>query len=166
IRRAKEEFGEDAIRNYLISMTQGTSDLLEVILLAKEVGLYQRKDGEHKSQLHVVPLLETIDDLHRAEEIMEKYFQHPAFVPDKRGKFPYQEVMLGYSDSNKDGGVISANWELYRAQYNLTKLAKKYNLTVKFFHGGGGALGRGGGPLHRNIMASPYEAVLGGLKIT
>lgn len=166
IKRAKEEFGEEAIRNYLISMTNGTSDLLEVVLLSKEVGLYKRQEGKQIMELHVVPLLETIDDLHRAEEIMENYFQHPAFVPNKRGKFPSQEVMLGYSDSNKDGGVISANWELYRAQCNLTKLAEKFGLTVKFFHGRGGALGRGGGPLHRNIMASPYEAVLGGVKIT
>lgn len=166
IKQAKEEFGEDAIRNYLISMTNGTSDLLEVVLLAKEVGLYQQQDGKRTMQLHVVPLLETIDDLHRAEEIMENYFRHPAFAPNHQGKFPSQEVMLGYSDSNKDGGVMSANWELYRAQWNLTKLAEKFGLTIKFFHGRGGALGRGGGPLHRNIMASPYEAVLGGVKIT
>ena len=97
-------------------MTQGTSDLLEVVLLAKEVGLYQHRNGKKTMRLHPVPLLETIDDLHRAEEIMEKYFQHPAFVPNHRGNTPYQEVMLGYSDSNKDGGVITANWELYRAQ--------------------------------------------------
>ena len=166
IKQAKEEFGEDSIRNYLISMTQGTSDLLEVVLLAKEVGLYRQRNGKQTMQLHVVPLLETIDDLHRAEEIMEKYFQHPAFVPNQDGLLPSQEVMLGYSDSNKDGGVITANWELYRAQRRLTKLAQKHGITMKFFHGRGGALGRGGGPLHRNIMASPYEAVLGGVKIT
>lgn len=166
IKKAKEEFGEDSIHNYLISMTQGTSDLLEVVLLAKEVGLYQHRNGKKTMRLHPVPLLETIDDLHRAEEIMEKYFQHPAFVPNHRGNTPYQEVMLGYSDSNKDGGVITANWELYRAQCRLTKLAQKYGISMRFFHGRGGALGRGGGPLHRNIMASPYEAVLGGVKIT
>lgn len=166
IKQAKEEFGEDAIRNYLISMTQGTSDLLEVVLLAKEVGLYRQRNGEKTMRLHVVPLLETIDDLHRAEEIMERYFQHPAFVPNTNGNSPSQEVMLGYSDSNKDGGVITANWELYQAQLKLTKLAQKYGMTMKFFHGRGGALGRGGGPLHRNIMASPEEAVLGGIKIT
>lgn len=166
IKQAKDEFGEDAIRNYLISMTQGTSDLLEVVLLAKEVGLFQRRQDEKISRLHVVPLLETIDDLHRAEEIMERYFQHPAFVPNQQCEVPSQEVMLGYSDSNKDGGVISANWELYRAQLNLSKLAKKYGLATKFFHGRGGALGRGGGPLHKSIMASPYEAVIGGVKIT
>lgn len=166
IKQAKEEFGEDAIRNYLISMTQGTSDLLEVVLLAKEVGLFRLKAGQKISRLHVVPLLETIDDLHHAEEIMETYFEHPAFVPCKKGKVLSQEVMLGYSDSNKDGGVISANWELYQAQLNLSNLAQKYGLVAKFFHGRGGALGRGGGPLHKSIMASPYEVVIGGVKIT
>lgn len=166
IKRIKEEFGEDAIHNYLISMTQGTSDLLEVVLLAKEVGLYQQQSGKKITRLHVVPLLETIDDLHRAEEIMRAYFRHPAFVPSTRGKVPTQEVMLGYSDSNKDGGVISANWELYQAQLNLRNLAQEHGIVVKFFHGRGGALGRGGGPLHQNIMASPFEAVIGGVKIT
>lgn len=166
IARAKAEFGEEAIVNYLISMTQGTSDLLEVVLLAKEVGLYRKLGQEKISRLHVVPLLETIDDLHRAEEIMKAYFEHPAFVPLKRGEKKIQEIMLGYSDSNKDGGVLSANWELYRAQLLLTQLAEKYGLMVKFFHGRGGALGRGGGPLHRSIMASPISAMRGGVKIT
>ncbi|MXQ54155.1 phosphoenolpyruvate carboxylase [Shimazuella alba] len=161
--QAKEEFGENCIANYLISMTQGTSDLLEVVLFAKEVGLYRH---HHASRLHVVPLLETIDDLHHAEEIMEKYFQNPVFKPGIVHGRAYQEITLGYSDSNKDGGMISANWELYRAQLRLWKLAQKYQLEVKFFHGRGGALGRGGGPLHRNIMANPPHTVLGGVKIT
>ncbi|MCH5584320.1 phosphoenolpyruvate carboxylase [Shimazuella sp. AN120528] len=161
--KAKEEFGENCISNYLISMTQGTSDLLEVVLLAKEVGLYRH---QYDSRLHVVPLLETIDDLHRAEEIMERYFQNPMFKPGIANGRAYQEITLGYSDSNKDGGMISANWELYRAQQRLWRLAKKYNLDVKFFHGRGGALGRGGGPLHQSIMANPPHTVLGGVKIT
>lgn len=166
IAKAKEEFGDEAIVNYLISMTQGTSDLLEVLLLAKEVGLYRKKGQKKISRLHVVPLLETIDDLHRAEDIMRSYFEHPAFVPDVRKGKKIQEIMLGYSDSNKDGGVLSANWELYRAQLVLTQLARKAGLMVKFFHGRGGALGRGGGPLHRSIMANPITAMLGGIKIT
>lgn len=161
--KAKEEFGENCISNYLISMTQGTSDLLEVVLLAKEVGLYRH---QHDTRLHVVPLLETIDDLHRAEEIMEHYFQNPMFKPGMINGRAYQEITLGYSDSNKDGGMISANWELYHAQLRLWKLAQKYKLDVKFFHGRGGALGRGGGPLHQSIMANPPHTVLGGVKIT
>ncbi|MFS8515115.1 MAG: phosphoenolpyruvate carboxylase, partial [Planifilum fulgidum] len=104
IARAKDTFGDEAIRNYLVSMTQGTSDLLEVVLFAKEVGLFRRTGNQVTSRLHVVPLLETIDDLHRAREIMEAYFHHPAYVPALRGGQPYQEIMLGYSDSNKDGG--------------------------------------------------------------
>jgi phosphoenolpyruvate carboxylase len=163
ILRAKEEFGENSICNYLVSMTQDTSDLLEVVLLAKEVGLYRHP---HSSRLHVVPLLETIDDLHRAEGIMENYFQNPMFAPAYSNQLPTQEIMLGYSDSNKDGGMISANWELYRAQLSLWKLAKKYNLNVRFFHGRGGALGRGGGPLNQSITANPVHTVLGGVKIT
>lgn len=166
IQRAQEEFGEAAIRNYLVSMTQGTSDLLEVVLFAKEVGLHTIRGTKKESQLHVVPLLETIDDLHRAHEIMEAYFQHPAYVSRFRGELPIQEIMLGYSDSNKDGGMISANWELYQAQLSLSALGKKYGLEVKFFHGRGGALGRGGGPLHFSIMASPFSVALGGVKIT
>ncbi|MFC7441652.1 phosphoenolpyruvate carboxylase [Laceyella putida] len=166
IAKAKEEFGEEAICNYLISMTQGTSDLLEVTLFAKEVGLHRIAKGQAVSRLHVVPLLETIDDLHQAEEIMKAYFENPAFVPFIRNQQHIQEIMLGYSDSNKDGGVISANWELYRAQMNLTKLAQQYGLSARFFHGRGGALGRGGGPLHRSIMANPVQAMLGGVKIT
>jgi len=166
IARAKDTFGDEAIRNYLVSMTQGTSDLLEVVLFAKEVGLFRRTGNQVTSRLHVVPLLETIDDLHRAREIMEAYFHHPAYVPALRGGQPYQEIMLGYSDSNKDGGMLTANWELYRAQRSLSRLARENGINVKYFHGRGGALGRGGGPLNRSIQAKPPETVLGGVKIT
>ncbi|MDR6227603.1 phosphoenolpyruvate carboxylase [Desmospora profundinema] len=166
ISRAKREFGPESIRNYLISMTQGTSDLLEVVLFAKEVGLWQQTPEGPVSSLHVVPLLETIDDLHRAAEIMEAYYQHPCFVPDRKNGFDVQEIMLGYSDSNKDGGVLTANWELFRAQKELSRLSTRYGMAVRFFHGRGGALGRGGGPLNQSIMAQPPETLDGGVKIT
>ncbi|QKG85542.1 phosphoenolpyruvate carboxylase [Kroppenstedtia pulmonis] len=166
IAKAKEEFGEGAIRNYLVSMTQDTSDLLEVVLFAKEVGLYRQTSEEKLSNLHVVPLLETIDDLHRAQEIMEAYYRHPCYVPADSGNGRVQEIMLGYSDSNKDGGVVTANWELYRAQQDLYRLSEKYDLQVRFFHGRGGALGRGGGSLHQSIQAQPPETLGGGVKIT
>ncbi|MFC4075368.1 phosphoenolpyruvate carboxylase [Salinithrix halophila] len=164
--RAKKEFGDEAIRNYLISMTQGTSDLLEVVLFAKEVGLWRQEEGKPVASLHVVPLLETIDDLHRAEEIMEAYYRHPAYVPATMKDCPYQEIMLGYSDSNKDGGMLTANWELFRAQEELYSLSKRYGLEVRFFHGRGGALGRGGGPLNQSIQAQPPATLAGGVKIT
>ncbi|SDX31709.1 Phosphoenolpyruvate carboxylase, type 1 [Marininema mesophilum] len=164
--RAKKEFGEDAIRNYLISMTQGTSDLLEVVLFAKEVGLWRQQKGTPVSRLHVAPLLETIDDLHRSVEIMEAYYLHPAYVPGVMKDKPYQEIMLGYSDSNKDGGMLTANWELYRAQEELYALSKRNGLDVRFFHGRGGALGRGGGPLNQSIQAQPPATLGGGVKIT
>lgn len=166
IAKAKEEFGEAAIRNYLVSMTQDTSDLLEVVLFAKEVGLYRQTSEEKISYLHVVPLLETIDDLHRAQEIMEAYYRHPCYVAADSGNGRVQEIMLGYSDSNKDGGVVTANWELYRAQQDLYRLSEKYDLQVRFFHGRGGALGRGGGSLHQSIQAQPPETLGGGVKIT
>ncbi|OYD06837.1 phosphoenolpyruvate carboxylase [Paludifilum halophilum] len=164
--RAKEEFGDESIRNYLISMTRGTSDLLEVVLFAKEVGLYRQTGGEKSSSLHVVPLLETIDDLHRAKEIMEAYYRHPCYVPAGPKDHPVQEIMLGYSDSNKDGGMLTANWELYRAQQDLYRMSGEYGLSVRFFHGRGGALGRGGGPLNLSIQAQPPETLGGGVKIT
>ena len=116
--------------------------------------------------MHVVPLLETIDDLHRAQEIMEAYYRHPCYVPADSGNGRVQEIMLGYSDSNKDGGVVTANWELYRAQQDLYQLSEKYDLQVRFFHGRGGALGRGGGSLHQSIQAQPPETLGGGVKIT
>ncbi|GGE23414.1 phosphoenolpyruvate carboxylase [Marinithermofilum abyssi] len=166
IARAKKEFGQDVIRNYLISMTQGTSDLLEVVLFAKEVGLYRLHGKQKTSELHVVPLLETIDDLHHAREIMENFYQHPCYVPVEIGGRKVQEIMLGYSDSNKDGGMLTANWELFRAQKDLFRLSQKYGLHVRFFHGRGGALGRGGGPLNQSIMAQPPETLAGGVKIT
>ncbi|SFS88539.1 phosphoenolpyruvate carboxylase [Marininema halotolerans] len=164
--RAKREFGEESIRNYLISMTQGTSDLLEVVLFAKEVGLWRQHHGSPTSRLHVAPLLETIDDLHRSVEIMEAYYRHPAYVPGLMKEKPYQEIMLGYSDSNKDGGMLTANWELYRAQEELYALSKRNGLDVRFFHGRGGALGRGGGPLNQSIQAQPPSTLAGGVKIT
>ncbi|PTX58929.1 phosphoenolpyruvate carboxylase type 1 [Melghirimyces profundicolus] len=166
IAEAKKEFGDEAIRNYLISMTQGTSDLLEVVLFAKEVGLWRQQNGKVESSLHVVPLLETIDDLHRAKEIMEDYYRHPSYSPDHHNGHPVQEIMLGYSDSNKDGGMVTANWELYRAQKDLYRLSREYGLNVRFFHGRGGALGRGGGPLNQSIQAQPPETLAGGVKIT
>lgn len=167
IRPAKEKFGEDVIRNYLVSMTQDASDLLEVLVLAKETGLYGRKEsGDFYSRLHAVPLLETIDDLHRAKSIMETYFNTPVYVPEHADSAPVQEIMLGYSDSNKDGGTIPANWELYRAQVQLYELGKQHHLSVKFFHGRGGSLGRGGGPLNRSILSQPPETLSGGVKIT
>ncbi|MEI7028326.1 phosphoenolpyruvate carboxylase [Paenibacillus sp. y28] len=167
IQAAQKEFGPDCIRTYLISMTQGASDLLEVMVLAKEVGLYRRnQDGTVTCTLQSAPLFETIDDLHAAPEIMDVMFRIPAYRESVTAMDDLQEIMLGYSDSNKDGGAITANWELRVALQDITAVAKRHNVRLKFFHGRGGALGRGGMPLNRSILAQPPETLGGGIKIT
>ncbi|RXZ81364.1 phosphoenolpyruvate carboxylase [Paenibacillaceae bacterium] len=167
IYRAQQEFGENCISSYLISMTQGASDLLEVMVFAKEVGLFrQQEDGTVICTLQSVPLFETIDDLHAAPAIMSSLFELPIYRSAVHAMGNLQEIMLGYSDSNKDGGVVTANWELRVALNDITEAAQAYDVKLKFFHGRGGALGRGGMPLNRSILAQPPHTVGGGIKIT
>ncbi|WP_284642572.1 phosphoenolpyruvate carboxylase [Paenibacillus silviterrae] len=167
IQRAQQEFGRNCISTYLISMTQAASDLLEVLVFGKEAGLYlHNPDGSITCTLQSVPLFETIDDLHAAPEIMTTLYQIPAYRNSLVSTNHLQEIMLGYSDSNKDGGVITANWELRVALRSITAAAKKFGVKLKFFHGRGGALGRGGMPLNRSIMAQPADTIGGGIKIT
>lgn len=167
IQKAQQEFGRSCITSYLISMTQGASDLLEVLVFGKEAGLYLHEpDGSVTCTLQSVPLFETIDDLHAAPEIMTTLFQIPAYRNSLNSANQLQEIMLGYSDSNKDGGVITANWELRVALRSITAAAKPFDVKLKFFHGRGGALGRGGMPLNRSILAQPADTVGGGIKIT
>lgn len=164
INKAQEKYGEKCITSYLISMTTGASDMLEVAVLAKEAGL-QRQDASGLS-IQPVPLLETIEDLHAAPEIIETLFSLPSYRDCLKGANNLQEIMLGYSDSNKDGGMVTANWELREALLKITKTARKYGVELKFFHGRGGALGRGGMPLNRSILVQPPETIGGGIKIT
>lgn len=167
IRKAHEEFGLRAIRSYLISMTQGASDILEVMVLGKEAGLFQiHSDGTVHATFQAVPLFETIDDLHAAPDIMRRVFQVGTYRRSIDALDGMQEIMLGYSDSSKDGGTLTANWELWVALDSITKAANEFNVKLKFFHGRGGALGRGGMPLHRSILAQPPHTVGGGIKIT
>lgn len=167
IYRAQQEYGKNCITSYLISMTQSASDLLEVMLFAKEVGLYRKEaDGTVVCSIQAVPLFETIDDLHEAPDIMKTLFDLPVYRKSVLALQDVQEIMLGYSDSNKDGGVVTANWELLVAMNELTALSEKYGVKLKFFHGRGGALGRGGMPLNRSIMAQPPHTIGGGIKIT
>jgi phosphoenolpyruvate carboxylase len=167
IYKAKQEFGPRSITNYLVSMTQGASDLLEVLVLAKEAGLYHHEaGGAIRCMIQAVPLFETIDDLHEAASIMESLFQNSSYRHSIDAFHGLQEIMLGYSDSNKDGGVLTANWELYQAQRSIYTMAQKMGVKIKFFHGRGGSLGRGGGPLNRSILTQPAETVAGGVKIT
>ncbi|MCC2684349.1 MAG: phosphoenolpyruvate carboxylase [Paenibacillaceae bacterium] len=167
IKRAQQEFGRYCIVSYLISMAAGASDMLEVLVFAKEAGLYSRAaDGSITCTLQPAPLFETIDDLHAAASIMDTLFSIPAYRNSLDPKSQLQEIMLGYSDSNKDGGVLAANWELRVALKTITETAQKHGVLLKFFHGRGGALGRGGMPLNHSILAQPPETVGGGIKIT
>lgn len=167
IYKAQKEFGKQSITSYLISMTQGASDLLEVMVLAKEVGLFRiEKDGAVVCTLQSVPLFETVDDLHAAPSIMRRLLNLPVYRQSVAAMDQLQEIMLGYSDSNKDGGVVTANWELRVAMNSITEVVNEYNVKVKFFHGRGGALGRGGMPLNRSILAQPPHTIGGGIKIT
>ncbi len=167
IYKAQQEFGVECISSYLISMTEAASDLLEVMVFAKEVGLFRKDaDGTVVCTLQSVPLFETIDDLHAAPAIMQQLFEFPIYRQAVEARGNLHEIMLGYSDSNKDGGVVTANWELRVALRDITKTGSRYGVKLKFFHGRGGALGRGGMPLNRSILAQPPSTVGGGIKIT
>ncbi|MFC4388743.1 phosphoenolpyruvate carboxylase [Gracilibacillus marinus] len=167
IKRAQDTFGLRAIEVYLISMTNAVSDLLEVLVLAKEAGLYRvYPDGKVVSRIHVAPLLETIDDLKNGPEMIKQLFDIPLYRKHLEARGDLQEVMLGYSDSSKDGGNITANWELYKAQQKIHDIASSYSVKLKYFHGRGGSLGRGGGPLYSSLLSQPPITLGDGVKIT
>src|SRR5699024_4170004 len=152
IKRAHEEFGKRSIEVYLISMTQSASDLLEVLVLAKEAGIYRlHVDGTIESDINIAPLLETIDDLIAGPAIMESLFQLDVYRNQLAERGDHQEIMLGYSDGSKDGGTLTANWKLFKAQLEIHNVARNYDVGLKFFHGRGGSLGRGGGSLNTSI---------------
>ncbi|UOQ46462.1 phosphoenolpyruvate carboxylase [Halobacillus salinarum] len=167
IREAHREFGERSIEVYLISMTESASDLLEVLVLAKEAGIYRlHADGKVESRLNVAPLLETVDDLVAGPKILQKLFDMEVYSKHLQERNNHQEIMLGYSDGSKDGGTLTANWRLYKAQQEIHDMAKSYQIGLKFFHGRGGSLGRGGGPLNRSLLSQPAETLGEGVKIT
>jgi len=158
IRRAKEEVDEDAIQTYIISMTSAVSNVLEVLLMAKDAGLMGRID--------IAPLFETVDDLAAAPVIMAALFENDAYRKHLSARGQRQQIMIGYSDSNKDGGYLRANWMLFKAQRTLALVCDQYGVKLTLFHGRGGTLGRGGGPANRAILAQPPESVRGSIKIT
>jgi phosphoenolpyruvate carboxylase len=167
IKQAHAVFGQQSIQVYIVSMTRSASDLLEVLVLAKEAGLYRlHANGKIESDLNIAPLLETIDDLVAGPQIMETLFQIPTYRKHLLMVGNHQEVMLGYSDGSKDGGTLTANWKLYNAQLEISEMAKQYGLRLKFFHGRGGSLGRGGGTLQRSLLSQPGETLGNGVKIT
>jgi phosphoenolpyruvate carboxylase len=167
----RESYGNQAIKHYIISHTEAVSDLLEVLLLQKEVGLMRGTlDNQASHDLIVVPLFETIEDLRNAAPIMREFYALPGIAQQVQRSGGEQDIMLGYSDSNKDGGIFTSNWELYRAEIALVelfdKLAASHGITLRMFHGRGGTVGRGGGPSYQAILAQPPGTVRGQIRLT
>jgi phosphoenolpyruvate carboxylase len=160
----QRRYGKSAISNYVISKASGASDVLEVILLLKEVGLY--RPHSHEIDVDVVPLFETIDDLRRCGAIVERLLALPIYRQLVGHRGAVQEVMLGYSDSNKDGGYLTSGWELWKAETALVKACHHHGVRLRLFHGRGGSVGRGGGPSYQAILAQPAGAVGGAIRIT
>jgi phosphoenolpyruvate carboxylase len=163
-REIRKRYGTRAIRNYIISHTETVSDLLEVLLLQKETGLL--RPGEKECDVMVIPLFETIPDLQRASEIMGEWMAIPGVKELIAQQGSLQEVMLGYSDSNKDGGFLTSNWELYQAELKLVKVFADAGVKLRLFHGRGGTVGRGGGPSYEAILAQPPGTVNGQIRLT
>jgi phosphoenolpyruvate carboxylase len=196
-RAARAKFGKEAIRHYIISHTETVSDLLEVLVLQKEVGLMHGRleaptlgtdvsslppegarpglgrpyaEANASCDLIVVPLFETIEDLRNAAAIMREFYALPGIAQLVKRSGAEQDIMLGYSDSNKDGGIFTSNWELYRAEIALValfdELANSFNIQLRMFHGRGGTVGRGGGPSYQAILAQPPGTVRGQIRLT
>jgi len=170
-KKMRSLFGKDAIRHYIISHTETVSDLLEVFLLQKEAGLMHGVLGKKAStDLIVVPLFETIEDLRNAAPIMHDLYALPGILDIVKRSGKEQDIMLGYSDSNKDGGIVTSNWELYCAEIALVNvfepLHAKHGIQLRLFHGRGGTVGRGGGPSYEAILAQPPGTVRGQIRLT
>lgn len=162
-KKIKDRYGEGAIRNSIISNAQSASDLLELAIILKQASLVS---PEGETTMHLIPLFETIADLQACPKIMDRLLSIPQYrkLVDSMGGV--QEIMLGYSDSNKDGGFITSGWELYKAEIKLIELFKKHGVKLRLFHGRGGTVGRGGGPSYDAILAQPNGAVNGQLRLT
>ena len=158
-------YDPQALPNYIISKTDGVSDLLEVALLLKESGLLVPGDAPRLA-MNIIPLFETIADLRACPEIMDRLLSLPHYRRLLASRGNVQEVMLGYSDSNKDGGFLTANWELYKAEVELVRVFRRQGIELRLFHGRGGSVGRGGGPSYEAILAQPPGAVNGQIRIT
>jgi len=157
-------FGAECIPNYVISKCDGASDVLEVVLLLREVGLYRA--GDAHLHCNVVPLFETIADLRNAAGAMDALLSIPVYARMLASRGAAQEVMLGYSDSNKDGGYLTSRWELFKAQVELVATFRRHGIRMRLFHGRGGSVGRGGGPTYEAILAQPGGTVQGQIRVT
>ncbi|MFA6014601.1 MAG: phosphoenolpyruvate carboxylase [Gallionellaceae bacterium] len=160
-----QRFGRAALPNYIISKADAVSDLLEVALMVQQTGLL-KIEGNKQLHLNIIPLFETIGDLQGCGPIMDELFSIPLYRELLQSRDNTQEVMLGYSDSNKDGGYLTANWELYKAEVELVKVFNKHGVELRLFHGRGGTVGRGGGPSYQAILAQPPGSVNAQIRIT
>jgi len=175
-RRVLEEFGalkeiqrrngEAAAHRYILSMTSSAADVWDVVLLGRQAGLVEIRASKPRSSFDVIPLFETLDDLDASPRIMSELFGDPLYRCVVRSRKKFQEVMLGYSDSVKDGGYVAANWALFKAEKNLARVAEKHGVRLSLFHGKGGTIDRGGGQSHRSIESQPFAAPGGRLRIT
>jgi len=168
-----KNYGPNALGSMIVSMTKKVDDLFTFYLLAREAGLYVKTESGPACQLPVVPLFETIDDLHSAPAILDEFLAHPVTQNTLRLQAlrkgysrPVAEVMIGYSDSNKDGGILSSLWHLYEAQYELTNIGRKHGVVIRFFHGKGGSISRGAGPIHWFLKSLPPKSLCGKLRLT
>jgi phosphoenolpyruvate carboxylase len=166
-------YGPNAIGPLILSMTRKVEDLFTFYLLAREGGLFVKTESGPACQLPVVPLFETIEDLHRAPAIVDEFLSHPITQNTLRLQMqrkgyarPVAEVMIGYSDSNKDGGILSSLWHLYEAQYEIAAIGRKHNIDIRFFHGKGGSISRGAGPIHWFLKSLPPSSLCGKLRLT
>jgi phosphoenolpyruvate carboxylase len=163
-RLAHQRYGRKAVSNFIISKTDSVSDMLELALLLKEAGLLHPLQGT--LDVNIIPLFETIDDLRNSARVMDRLLGIPAYNRLLKSRSLVQEVMLGYSDSNKDGGFLTSGWEIYKAEIELVEVFSRHGVRLRLFHGRGGSVGRGGGPSYQAILAQPGGAVQGQIRLT